>query len=221
MPSDILETFRSIVHLRPFARVIELGANDGYHTCRMAEILTEECQNNWTLTAFEPDHRVFPRLQNDTGKWPQVRAILAAVGDVEGYEKMWYSGGEEHRPGFPSQKFSGSSSIMPPAGVRDKYPDMAFSTGDVCVHCLDQYFCGILGSVVDFIWSDIQGAELRMISGGRALLSRTRYLYTEYRADRRPQYEGDVALPTILANLPGWGLVEDFGNDALLRNRGL
>lgn len=70
---------------------------------------------------------------------------------------------------------------------------------------------------VDFIWADVQGAEIDLINGGRVTLSNTRYLYTEY--SNRELYEGQVGLKTLLKSLPEFEVVHRFAHDVLLRNR--
>lgn len=213
---DIMDHFRAIIRASTFPTVMELGANDGYHTALMARILAEEHAQNWQLTAFEPDHRIFPRFQDETLRFDNVRQILAAISDTDGYLAMHLSDGEERRADRMKQRFSGSSSLLTPAGVRSEYPDMTFTTSNVRVHRLDTYCARHVIGPIDFIWSDIQGAELRMIDGGRGALARTRYLYTEF--NDRSMYVGDASLAAILAALPGWKVVETYGSEALLRN---
>jgi hypothetical protein len=44
-------------------------------------------------------------------------------------------------------------------------------------------------TVVDFMWVDVQGAEDLVFTGAKDVLSRTRYVYTEYATDL---YEGQL-----------------------------
>lgn len=209
--TDILERFESIVAGRPAPRVIELGANNGYHT----DLLASRTPIAGRLYALEPDPRVFPQLEARTLRHLHVRRFLLAAGDVDGETTLNLSGGHETRPGRMAQSFTGSSSLMRPAGVLDEYPDMRFETTTAKVCRLDT-FCEQHGiGDIDFIWSDIQGAELRMIAGARKALARTRYLYTEF--NDRSMYEGDATLSKIVETL-GWDVVEVYESDALLRN---
>jgi hypothetical protein len=71
-------------------------------------------------------------------------------------------------------------------------------------------------STVDFMWVDVQGAEDIVFSGAKDVLSRTRYVYTEYATDL---YEGQLNRDQLLALFgPAWGVIHDFGGDILLKN---
>jgi len=71
----------------------------------------------------------------------------------------------------------------------------------------------------DFIWADMQGAEVDLVRGGRRTLDRTRFLYTEY--NNEEMYEGQVDLTTLLGMLPDFTIVRQYNGDVLLRNRRL
>ena len=70
---------------------------------------------------------------------------------------------------------------------------------------------------IDFIWADVQGAEVDLIKGGRATLGKTRYFYTEY--SNRELYAGQIDLKTLLKSLPEFEVVHRYETDVLLRNR--
>jgi hypothetical protein len=64
---------------------------------------------------------------------------------------------------------------------------------------------------------DVQGAEDLVIKGGRELLRRTKFIYTEY--NNSEMYEGQLNLDGILDLLgDSWELIEVFDNDILLKN---
>lgn len=206
----IMELYKSILAGVPSPMVIELGANNGFHTEIMSKLVPAA-----TIHAFEPDPRVYELLTLRTKALMRVRRILSAVADVDGEIPIHLSSGHESRPDKQPQSFTGSSSIMQPSGVLTAYPDMRFEQAKTKVCRLDTYCKANRIGRVDFIWSDIQGAELRMIAGARETLARTRYLYTEFNDQR--MYEGDGTLADIVAAL-GWEVVETFDSEALLRN---
>ena len=70
---------------------------------------------------------------------------------------------------------------------------------------------------IDFIWMDVQGAELDVFSGASNAFSRTRYLYTEYAIEEL--YRGQPSLKDVLAALPQFKPVIRYLNDVLLCNR--
>jgi hypothetical protein len=86
----------------------------------------------------------------------------------------------------------------------------------VPVRTLDSWAAAEGISKVDFIWADVQGAEIDVIEGGQETLSRTRYLYTEYCDDEL--YEGQQPLEKLLEQMPGWVVHTRFPGDVLLEN---
>jgi FkbM family methyltransferase len=144
-----------------------------------------------------------------------ISAYPYAVGSKEGIVKFYESYGEKVKDGKVVDRYYGSSSIRKPASVLKDFPDMRFKETEAHVITLDSVETP---PVIDFIWCDIQGAELDMIAGGMRTLNKTRYLYTEH---ENGSYEGQTGLAGILEALPDWEVVEDYGGDVLLRNKGV
>lgn len=178
---------------------LELGAHTGTDTDWMAAL------PNVTLHAFEPD----PRNQQP----PRANVVMnrTAVADRDGRSPFLLS-----REGW-GREWTYSSSIKQPKNHLQHYPVTFGETIEVETVTLDTY-CRKRGlDVIDFIWADIQGAEGEMIRGGRETLARTRYLFTEY--SDHELYEGQVTLEQILAELPGFRVVELYEEDVLLENQ--
>ena len=72
---------------------------------------------------------------------------------------------------------------------------------------------------VDFIWLDVQGAELDVFSGAAQTLARTRFLYTEY--SNQELYKGQRGLRDLVKHLKGFSVLARYPGDALLRNEAL
>ena len=70
---------------------------------------------------------------------------------------------------------------------------------------------------IDFIWMDVQGAEIDVIQGGRNALKNTRYLYTEY--SNKELYEGQISLKHLLKELVEFDVIVRFPDDILLKNK--
>jgi FkbM family methyltransferase len=191
----ILDHFAGIIEQVEHPVVVELGAHDGTHTALMVERL----RGPFTYIAVEPDARARKTLKSRN---LPVAVLSVAVGARDVAAAPFWLGTN-----------TGSSSIRQPTGHLVKFPHIGFTESKVETCRLDT-ICRDLGRV-DFIWADIQGAELDMIDGGAATLARTRYLYTEHEAG---MYEGNVGLAGILERLPGWEVIEDYGYDALLVN---
>lgn len=215
---EILERFAGIVSQSEQPVVLELGACDGYHTALMTQILNGT-NKHYQYVAFEPDARLFARLEEAInscreGACGSIELVRSAVGATDGTVDFYLSGGKESRPGMSPQTFHGSSSIRrPTADCFEAWPDMRFDKHSAACTRLDT-FCRERFQTIDFIWADIQGAEIDLIEGGRETLARTRFLYTEY--CNAELYEGEIGLAKIMELLPGFKLVEDYGGDALL-----
>jgi FkbM family methyltransferase len=178
---------------------LELGAHDGSDTAWMAAL------PQVTIHAFEPDPRNHPP--------PLANVLLsrAAVSDYNGRLPFILS-----RTGW-GQPWTHSSSLKKPKNHLSRYPVTFGETIEVDSVTLDDYARHHGLNTVDFIWADIQGAEGEMIRGGRDLLRRTRYLYTEYSNDEL--YEGQATLKDICDMLPEFRVVELWPEDVLLRNQ--
>lgn len=142
--------------LRGFDRFIDVGANIGIYSLLAARCLRPGGQ----VFAFEPSGLEYAKLQKTISwnKLTNVTTVRAAVGDAEGevefFESMTGAGalnriGKPGKPNLPFQKI-----VVP------------------CVR-LDDYF-KTLGDAKAFIKVDVEGFELPVLEGARALLSRSR-----------------------------------------------
>lgn len=200
--------------------VLELGACDGWHTDIMCRIIKQLGIQNYQFHSFEPSSELASQvLSRNASHFPNLRFVPAAVGNVDGTIEFHISSGTETRPDVHKQNFYGSSSIKSPDRCTEYWPDMKFRTAKCKCYRLDTY-CEQAGiQKVDFIWSDIQGAERDMIEGGQKILSNTRYLYTEISGGNLYKDTGYENANDLIALLPGkWEMVEDYGYDVLLRN---
>ncbi|MFH1148500.1 MAG: FkbM family methyltransferase [Pseudomonadota bacterium] len=211
---DIFDWYRKIIAGKRGV-VFEFGCNDGYHTSILSGIAGNLC-TGYRYFALEPDHRVFPCLHDRVKDNPSITLIQAAVHSAGGMHEFYLSSGT----GDDGSVYSGSSSLLKPGGVTRVWPRMRFdSVATVQCFTYDELFDNAGVDMVDFIWADIQGAEINLILGGQKALKKTRYLYAEY--SNGGLYEGDAPLDNLLAALPeGWEIAEDFKGDVLFGNTG-
>jgi hypothetical protein len=71
-------------------------------------------------------------------------------------------------------------------------------------------------SEIDFIWMDVQGAEMEVLRGGKNTIAKTRYLYTEY--SNKELYEGQANLRKLLKAVNNFDVLIRYPGDVLLRN---
>jgi FkbM family methyltransferase len=214
---EIFQRFVQIVYGVDKPVIFEFGTCDGQHTNVMCNIL-KQLNKDFTYHAFEGDPRIIPNFwKNNSNHTMNIRLNQSAIGNIDGEVIFNLSGGVESRDGHFKQEFYGSSSIKKPMKTSEYWPDMTFQETKVKCCKFDTYYNEVNPGIIDFIWSDIQGAEKELIEGGQEALSKTRYLYTEY--NQGDSYEGEISLSEIIDKLPGsWSIVEDYGHDVLLKN---
>jgi len=203
---DIYERIKQILSSRNDIIVFEFGACDGSDILAITDRMAGK---RYKYYAFEASAIRIPQMKSHghVRSVPNLTVINKAIGAIDGRTPFYIS----------SENYYGSSSIRKPTEELFKsFPEMLFTIGEVVVVKLDTYCRQNKIKHIDFIWSDVQGAEGDMIAGGTEMLRHTDYLYPEY--NNGPAYEGCLALPGILDLLPGWTLIEDYGGDALLRN---
>jgi FkbM family methyltransferase len=192
------------------AVIVELGARGGE-------------DEPWIRAAFEregPAHYVMvePDMRNaqiildvPQGTSRTRRLVLGAVASFTG---MIIFHGSVSPDGSRT-----SGSIRRPTGHLLHLPDILFPESlrtTVPCYRLDDIVQNEFVEKIDLLWVDIQGAERDMIEGGREALKRTHYLFIE--AETVELYEGEALKGELIAMLPGWTLLQDFGYNLLLRN---
>jgi FkbM family methyltransferase len=112
-----------------------------------------------------------------------------------------------------------SGSIMKPKNHLELWDWIHFDESIIVPSVTLDSFCkNNTLDVIDFIWCDSQGAEEKIIIGGKeAFEKKVRYFYTEYCNDE--QYENQPHLERLVALLPSFEIVEDFGKDVLFKNK--
>ena len=195
--------------MHPHPVIIELGMCDGYHSNLMLEQL-HSLNKPYTYHGVEPVKHLYDRIHLKYAGQKHNIAIASENGELD----LHVSGGSHPQHG----SYYGSSSIRSPKLVTQAWERMTFTTQRCTAMTFDTFIesIGLKDKRIDFIWADIQGAEIDLINGGQQALKHTRYLYTEY--NNSELYEGCLDLNGILALLPDWELVHDYNGDALLIN---
>ena len=221
---EILERFKEIISVQDHPFVIEFGACDGYHTDIMLDILNS-VRPNCRYHIFEPVQELVNQIDMRIGRFkstnPNIKVFTEAVGSETGTFTFYQSGGGRTENGRIVENYYGSSSIRKPKLVTEAWKEMTF-TETICNSItFDDYIKreGLEGQVIDFIWADIQGAEIDLILGGKEAFKNVRYFYTEYCDSEL--YEGEIPLEKILELMPDFEVVEDYIGDVLLRNKTL
>ncbi len=183
--------------------IVELGA----HVGEEAEWIMPLC-NDPLYYMVEPDERNYQKIQKRLRKGMAVARLAIAYHDGE--TKF-----------YPSENLlsnnRASGSIRKPTGHCLYFPEVTFSKDFIECVTLDTLTERQGWKHIDFLWCDIQGAERDMIRGGQEALAKTRYMMIEAEPEVE-LYEGQALKPELIAMLPGWVVLNDFGYNLLMWN---
>ena len=184
--------------------VLDVGCNDGQTTQWFLEMFESP-----RIYCFEPDPRAIERFKRLVGERPNVTLFEMAVSDYRGTVDFYQSAGKQDDEWLARNMPEGwdlSGSIKQPHRHLKLHPQVTFDNKiRVPVDTLDSVWDEHNIGPVDFIWMDVQGAELDVFSGARKTLAQTRYLYTEY--SDHELYKGQVGLRELLDHLPGFSVM--------------
>lgn len=194
--------------------ILEIGCNDGTHTSWFLEMFERP-----EIYCFEPDPRAVARFRDRLGDRDEVHLFEVAISDRGGTTTFHQSGGRRGTvdDALMPEGWDQSGSIRPPKKVLGAYPWLSFDERiEVPTSRLDTWRRTQGIERIDFIWMDVQGAEMDVFGGGSETLARTKVLYTEY--SNQEMYEGQSPLRRILRELTDFRVVTRFPGDVLLRN---
>jgi len=209
--SSITKEFICQLVSRPDPTILEIGCNDGSNTLWFLEIFDSP-----KIFCFEPDPRAASRFKRKIGNRPEVSFYECAISNKDGKETFYMSSGQENEMMPEGWDYSGS--IRKPKNHLVVHPWCKFEKNIVVkTKTLDTWCREREIDRIDFIWMDVQGAEIDVIRGGRNALRNTRYLYTEY--NNKELYEGQLSLKQLLKELAEFEVVVRYPDDILLRNK--
>ena len=208
--SSITKEFIFQLVSRQDPTILEIGCNDGSNTLWFLEIFDSP-----KIFCFEPDPRAASRFKQNIGDREEVRLYKLAISDKNGEETFYMSAGQESEEMPEGWDLSGS--IRKPKNHLIVHPWCRFEKNIVVQTKTLDTWCNENGiEKIDFIWMDVQGAEIDVVRGGKNALRNTRYLYTEY--SNKELYEGQASLKELLTELIEFEVVIRYPDDILLRN---
>jgi FkbM family methyltransferase len=147
--------------------IFEAGAYDGGDTLQMSQFWPEA-----TIYAFEPVENLFSILKNTVKNCSNVCCQMLALSTKTGTAKFYLS----NVPGA----LSGSSSLLEPKEHLNFHPMVGFSDGmEVATVNLDDFAQKNTIDHVDFMWLDMQGAELDMLKASPKIFKTIRAIFME------------------------------------------
>ena len=205
-----MDIYRFLRDLNPKV-MLEIGVHFGEDTRKFHEMLP-----NVRIVGFEPDPRNIEIIRR-TGIDKLCEFHPIALSNKNETQTFYMSSGKAtHQTDRQhlDNDWSSSSSLKKPTGHLDLHKWITFPrTVEVPCMRLDDVPT-LRDGIIDFIWADVRGAEDLVFSGAKDVLSRTRYVYTEYATGL---YEGQMDRDQLLAMFgPQWNVVYDFGGDILI-----
>ena len=195
--------------------ILEIGCNDGSHTLWFLKTF-----ENPRIYCFEPDPRAIARFKKKVGRHPNVNLFEIAVSDHNGDVTFYQSDGQlnEKSAENMSEGWDLSGSVRRPKEHLKIHPWINFDKNiTVKTKTLDTW-CNEHGiDIIDFIWMDVQGAEIDVFKGGMKALAKTRFLYTEY--NNIELYHGQRTLKQLLDYLKNFKILIKYPGDVLLKNK--
>ncbi len=191
--------------------ILEIGCNDGTHTIWLKSVFPRA-----RIHSFEPEPRAAARFLAKTQALTDVSLHQVAMSDKVG-EVEFFRSSNGDADGEPTG-WDGSGSIRRPTGHLAALPDLKFDHRlRVATTTLDAWCAGQGIDSIDFIWMDVQGAEVDVFSGAREMLPRISVIYTEY--SNQELFAGQIKLAGIRRMLPTFRVIALYPDDVLLRNR--
>ncbi len=144
--------------------IIEAGAHIGRDTVKLAKLWPAA-----TIHAFEPVEDIFNILITNTEGYSNIHCHNIALSDNNGTELLYVSTGAS----------TAVSSFFKPHEYAQRRPNVIFTPEEVTTVTLDTWAKVHYISLVDFMWLDMQGAELKVLKAAPTLLKTVRALVFE------------------------------------------
>jgi FkbM family methyltransferase len=147
------------------AIIVDAGAHHGYDSIDWAKILPKS-----KIYAFEPIPHVFEILKQYTQFYKQITCLPFALSDTNGMAEMYVSSGGS----------DGSSSLLKPKDHLVDHPELTFDEKcTVQTFTLDEWAKNNNLRKIDFMWLDMQGAELLMLKQSTQILPTIHAIHME------------------------------------------
>lgn len=188
--------------------IFEIGCADGKDTIEFINTF-----DGLKIYCFEPEPKNIQLVKNNI-KYNDHYLFEGVVSNIDG-ELLF----NRSRTDNPSD-LSYSGSVKKPKEHLIEWPFIKFDEQiKVKSTTLDTFCEQNEINFIDFIWADVQGAEEDLIKGGlRTLTNKVKFLYIEY--SEKEYYEGQMNLNSIKDLLgSNWILLNDYGTDALFKNK--
>lgn len=186
--------------------ILDVGANNGCHTIYFAKQLESSF-----VYSFEPDERAIEKFYSKLKTLPpdifsRIEIHKTCVGNLDGEITFFSSDGSGTWNNWDS-----SGSIKKPSLHTEVRPEIIFLETTHQITKLNSWSKQFGIQNIDFIWADIQGAELDMILGASEILNTVKFINVE--CHNPPLYEDDANINDIKSELKNFEVIFNTGND--------
>ncbi len=173
--NDLLSLFKKDQKLI----ILDIGGCEGEESIRYSRIFP-----NSLIYCFEPLPKNQKRIVNNVEKYniKNVRLIECALSDKEGQQLFYVSSGQpSEQSSLTDWDFGNkSSSLLPPDKHIDSAPWIKFDESiTISVRKLSDFLTQENIFNVDFIHMDVQGAELKVLTGAEVFIKKIKAIWLE------------------------------------------
>lgn len=177
--------------------ILEAGAFDGEDALRMSGLWPAGM-----IHTFEPVPLLFLKTKAKTFNCKNVRCYQLALSEQTSRAQFFVSSNAQN-------EISGSGSLLEPKDHLKFYPDIKFNNGiEVQTINLDEWAQANQIDHIDFMWLDMQGAELAMIKAAPEILKTVKLIFMEIAF--KETYKNVPLYPEVRAWLESQGFVVIF-----------
>ncbi len=166
------ELIKSFLPTNPV--IVEAGAHIGRDTLTMSKLWPQS-----TIHAFEPVPKLFGQLKKNVADNPNIHCYQLALSNKTGTASLYIS----------DEQCTAISSLLKPAEIAQEKPTISFTPQTVQTITLDDWAKKHSIDHVDFLWLDMQGAELQALKAASQLLKKVKALLIEITLTER--YQGN------------------------------
>ncbi len=176
------------VDFHTFATVFDIGSRDARQALELANLFPEA-----EVVAIECNPATLEACRRNVARHPRLRLVDKAINSYTG-RSLFYPTDPARTVTSWADGNPGASSLFVANG---DYPIESYVQNTIEVECvrLDELCEGLGIDTIDFVWMDLQGAELLALELAGALLDKIRYIYTE--VSHRPIYHGQCLFTDV------------------------
>jgi len=184
------------IDVETFGAVFDIGSRDALQAIELAGLFP-----NAHIVAIECNPGTLELCRSNSARHPRIRLVEKAIHAYTGRCQFHPIDTARTATNWPDGNPGASSLFL----ATENYPAEQYVQNTVEVDCIRlDTLCDTLGiDVIDFIWVDLQGAELLALQSAGTLLEKTRYIYTE--VSHRPLYHGQCLFDEVDAFLKARG----------------